>query len=211
VVPRAVIFVGPSLRTRGPIHPDLCFEAPAVRGDLDRAADRGVAWIGLVDGELFQRAAVTPREVRAVAARGVRLWGAASVGALRAVECPDAMTGIGRVFEAYRDGRLVGDDEVAMTYDRETYAVVASPLVNIRAAFAAGVVAGWWPRAAAERAVAAVQRLPFHARDRAAILAAASAAQLPRERVLQVLADPANDVKTADARLLVEMLERALG
>jgi len=89
--------------------------------------------------------------------------------------------------------------------------VVAHPLVNVRAAMAFGVARGWWPADAADRALAALHRLPFHARDRSAILAAASLAQLSRARVLDALADPANDVKAADARLLVETLERALG
>ena len=47
-------------------------------------------------------------------AAGTQVFGAASMGALRAAElAPFGMIGVGAIFAAYRDGRLTGDDEVA--------------------------------------------------------------------------------------------------
>src|SRR5688572_32760283 len=48
---------------------------------------------------------------------GVRVFGAASMGALRAAELqPFGMIGVGQVFQAYRRGHLTDDDEVAVAH-----------------------------------------------------------------------------------------------
>ena len=86
-----------------------------------------------MDGDLHLRPAVSPREIREVADVGnVRLFGAASLGALRAVDCPAAIVGIGEVYAAFRDGTLASDDEVVGTYDPRTLRTIAWPLVNVR-------------------------------------------------------------------------------
>ncbi len=55
------------------------------------------------------------------------------MGALRAAETYSfGMIGVGEVFRMFRDGVLDGDDEVALAYDRESYAHYSEPLVNIR-------------------------------------------------------------------------------
>lgn len=207
---RALIFVGPSLRFPHDgvwaLPALLDIAPPALRGDLLAAADRGYESIGLVDGELLQRSTVTPNEVREVARRGVRLWGAASVGALRAVECGESMTGIGEIFAAYRAGVLTGDDEVAMTYEPVTYAAVAHPLVNVRAALRLGVVAGWWSDDGARATIADVKGLAFYDRTRTAILEAARRHALSAEHVRRALEDDAADLKRRDAVALCRVM-----
>ena len=206
---RGLVFVGPSLHARSVSIAGLELAPPAVRGDLLRAADRGARRIGLVDGELFQRATITPGEVRAVAARGVRIWGAASVGALRAVECPESMTGVGEVYVGFRDGSLIGDDEVALTYDPQTYAPVAYPLVNLRAAARIGAEAGWWTAAAAAAMIDLLRARPFYDRTLTAIAEAAARSSMSLERFRHALADPASDVKGRDAALLCRVVMTA--
>lgn len=82
-------------------------------------------------------------------AQGIYVYGSASIGALRAAELYSfGMTGIGRVFAAYRDAILVDDDEVAVLHGPEElgYPAVTEAMVNIRAtldqAVAEGVTAG---------------------------------------------------------------------
>ena len=48
--------------------------------------------------------------------QGIHVFGSASMGALRAELCPFGMVGVGRIFEAYRDGELEDDDEVAVIH-----------------------------------------------------------------------------------------------
>jgi hypothetical protein len=66
---------------------------------------------------------------------GIRVFGASSMGALRAAELmPFGMTGIGEIFEAYRSGELEDDDEVAVAHGDETtgYRCVSEAMINIR-------------------------------------------------------------------------------
>jgi hypothetical protein len=67
---------------------------------------------------------------------GIHVYGSASIGALRAAELhPFGMTGVGRIFAAYRDGILTDDDEVAVLHGPKElgYPPVTEAMVNIRA------------------------------------------------------------------------------
>ncbi|MCS0634994.1 TfuA domain-containing protein [Streptomyces sp. LP05-1] len=76
--------------------------------------------------------------------------GAASIGALRAVElAPFGMLGVGRVHAAYARGEITGDDEVAVGQAPDgDYEALTWPLVNLRhvleLAREAGVLDGEW-------------------------------------------------------------------
>jgi len=105
---------------------------PAKRGDLSRAAREGARVIGLIDGVFDLTLAVTPAEVHDAAACGVELYGGASMGALRACECPQSMQGVGEIWAAYVAGDIRDDDEVAMTFMPGSYEVIAYPLVQVR-------------------------------------------------------------------------------
>lgn len=122
----AVIFTGPTL-PRAEVEALLggIVMPPARQGDLWRAvrAYRPVA-IGLIDGVFFHEPAVWHREILWALAQGVHVFGAGSMGALRAAELtPFGMQGVGKVFKAFRDGIWPGfsepfedDDEVAVVH-----------------------------------------------------------------------------------------------
>ncbi|WP_415281792.1 TfuA-like protein [Candidatus Nitrososphaera sp. FF02] len=134
---RPVIFLGPSLSHEKArrILPDADFRPPAKKGDLLRlAASPDVSMVGLVDGVFLQDYPPTPIEVYQLARRdGVLLAGAASLGALRAVELEKfGMVGIGRVFELYKSGRLDADDEVAVTFADGDFHLQSEAMVDIR-------------------------------------------------------------------------------
>ena len=77
-------------------------------------------------------------------AQGIHVYGAASIGALRAAELDVfGMRGIGRIYEDFRDGVLEDDDEVAVLHGPEElgYPPVTEAMVNIRATFAGRVQA----------------------------------------------------------------------
>lgn len=199
-----MIFVGPSL-LEPPAREGIGYLPPARRGDVRRAFEQGTSILGLVDGLLVTELAVTPTELREVARRGAIVLGAASLGALRAVECPDAVTGIGEVFEAFRDGVLTDDDEVVGTF-AEGYAPVARPLVVLRDLLAQAVRAGEIASAGRDALVEAVRALPFDERTDAAVLALAKDL-LGREaqaRLAAVLRSRTRDVKQRDVLALIE-------
>ncbi len=135
---KPVIFLGPSLghdKARK-IFPDAEYLPPAKKGDLLRlATDTAVNKVGLVDGVFLQDYPPTPIEVYQLARKeGVILAGAASLGALRAVELEKfGMVGIGRVFELYKSGRINADDEVAVTFAQGgDYELQSEAMIDIR-------------------------------------------------------------------------------
>lgn len=199
---RAVIFVGPSLPGPRPAAPGLAYAPPAKRGDLLAAARAGAAVIGLVDGVFHQELAVTPREVRDAAATGARLLGAASLGALRACDCPGDMAGIGAVYEAFRDGVLTGDDEVAGTFVEDSYATVAYPLVHVRGALALARARDLVSVDAARGFLEAVAALSFEQRTLTTLTDLATS-HVGRMDLASLLREPDADVKACDARALI--------
>ncbi len=157
-----VVYLGPSLSPKVAEHL-LCAQylPPICRGDLARLPEH-VRFVGIVDGEFFQRLAVSPKEVLAVLQRGVKVFGASSMGALRAVETEMFGTiGLGEVFAMFRDGVLDGDDEVALVYEPETYRKLSEPLVNLRAAVRQSVAAGVICDAHAVRLIAEMKATYF--------------------------------------------------
>ena len=63
------------------------------------------------------------------------MFGAASMGALRAAELAAfGMEGVGAIFEAFREGVLEDDDEVAVIHGPAEfgYPVLSEAMVNIR-------------------------------------------------------------------------------
>ena len=138
---RAVIFAGPSLPPR--LRPDdarLAWRPPVRQGDVYRAALARPAIIGVIDGYFEVTPTVWHKEILWAMQAGIHVYGAASIGALRAAEL-DAfgMRGVGRVYEDFRDGVLQDDDEVAVLHGPEElgYPPLTEAMVNIRATFEA--------------------------------------------------------------------------
>jgi hypothetical protein len=134
---KPVIFLGPSLsHEKARKIFDADYRPPAKKGDFLRlAADPNVRMIGFVDGVFLQDYPPTPIEVYQLARKeGVILAGAASLGALRAVELEKfGMVGIGKIFELYKSGRVDADDEVAVTFVPEgEYRLQSEALIDIR-------------------------------------------------------------------------------
>lgn len=134
----AVVFLGSSLdieqaRTQAPT---LELRPPARRGDVYRAVSQGATIVGIVDGELDQALPVWHKELLWALRQGVQLFGAASMGALRAVELePFGMVGLGRVFEWYQSSLLEDDDEVVVAHATAEgrYRPLSEAMVNVRA------------------------------------------------------------------------------
>lgn len=115
---KPVIFAGPSIH--GIARDRLSgfdLRGPAASGDIFDAVRQGARVIGLIDGLYGDCAAVWHKEILHALSAGVTVLGAASMGALRAAECAAfGMTGIGEIFEAYRDGQRFSDADVAVSH-----------------------------------------------------------------------------------------------
>jgi hypothetical protein len=143
-----VIFVGPTLpATEAQRHLDATYLPPASQGDVFRASKEKPFAIGIIDGYFDRVPAVWHKEILWAMAQGIHVFGAASMGALRAAELTRyGMKGVGAIYEAFHSGALEDDDEVAVAHGdaNEGYRAVSEAMVNIRAtlhhARAAGAV-----------------------------------------------------------------------
>ncbi len=132
-----VIFVGPSLPDAETFADDtMVIRPPASQGDVVRALENGATAIGLVDGQFEFVAPVWHKELLFALSQGVPVLGAASMGALRAVECQAyGMVGIGRIFGDYASGLREEDADVALLHGPAElgYPPLSVPLVNVDA------------------------------------------------------------------------------
>jgi hypothetical protein len=115
---------------------DAVYLPPVSQGDVYRCALHRPRAIGIVDGFFELVPAVWHKEILWAMKEGVAVFGAASMGALRAAELePFGMVGVGAVFEAFRDGVLEDDDEVAVRHAPPDmgYLAGSDAMVNIRA------------------------------------------------------------------------------
>ncbi|HSB72511.1 MAG TPA: TfuA-like protein [Candidatus Methylomirabilis sp.] len=139
------IFTGPTLSPEeGRAELDATYLPPVSQGDVYRASLDHPQAIGIIDGYFECVPAVWHKEILWAMTEGIHVYGSASMGALRAVELAAfGMEGVGAVFEAYRDGMLEDDDEVAVAHGpAETgYRPVSVAMVNIRFTLSAALKA----------------------------------------------------------------------
>lgn len=145
-----VVFTGPTLPAKDARqHLQADYRPPAAIGDVYKAALTRPFAIGIIDGYYETTPSIWHKEVLWALKQGIHVYGAASMGALRAAELAHfGMTGVGKVFEAYRDGLIEDDDEVAVLHSPAAmgYLQITEAMVNIRAtlvhAAAANVIDG---------------------------------------------------------------------
>ncbi|ARX85496.1 hypothetical protein SMD44_04960 [Streptomyces alboflavus] len=182
-------------------------------GDLFDPAIADTDTVVVLDGAWHQKPAARHKEFLALLARGVRVIGGASLGAIRAAELqPFGMTGVGAVFRAYLQGEIEGDDEVAVGQAPDgDMRALTWPVVNLRHVLKLAVCEGVVTAQAAEHLLAALRAVYYSERTTAALRAVCRAHHtdqfggwLDERRA----ADPHfGDIKQADA---VEALEVAL-
>lgn len=188
-----VLFTGPSLPPAEllalpglPEPPELRVLPPAAQGDVYRAARERPWGIGIVDGFFEHVPSIWHKEILWAMSEGIHVFGAASMGALRAAELADfGMVGVGWIFEQYRAGALIADDEVALMHlpAEHGYRRVSEALVDMRATAGAAVRSGICEPALAERLIDLARARFYPERTWPAVLADARAAQEePRAR-----------------------------
>jgi hypothetical protein len=179
----AVIFVGPSLppNARLNLGSGIDWRPPVRQGELYRAALGRPAVIGVIDGYFEVTPTVWHKEILWAMTEGIHVFGAASIGALRAAELDVfGMKGIGRIYEDYRDGVLEDDDEVAVLHGPAElgYPPLTEAMVNIRATLAAAISASIVSAALAAELTAIAKSLLYKERTYGAMLDGAAKAGL---------------------------------
>lgn len=207
-----VVFLGPSLpRAQAEkLHPQAVFLPPVAQGDVLWALrEYQPTAVGIIDGVFRQSLSVWHKEILAVLADGVRVYGAASMGALRAAECADfGMIGVGEIFRQYHTGLLTRDDEVAVAYSQEDgeYQLRSEPMVNLRSQLQGAVEAQILPAVAAAQLTELAQSWYFPERTWPRLLAAACLPPEQQQALAEFVRNCDIDVKAADARRLLERM-----
>ena len=213
---RTVVFLGPSLEPDKALeHLQAHYLAPIRRGDLPAVIADGARSVGIVDGEFGQSLAVSVMEVRSALRQGVRIWGAASMGALRAAECHSmGMIGVGWIFQKYVEGFLRADDEVALLFDPVSRRATTIPLVNVRWSLQIATEEGLIPKESASTLIELARRVRFTDRTYESLLQASADSTFNKE--MQTLVefmkhDPLRtDRKRLDALLLLETMQTSI-
>lgn len=164
-----VVFAGPSLPPEARAgFGEVTWLPPAAGGDVAALRLGPPACLCLIDGLFETRPAPWHKELMLLMAAGTRVFGAASMGALRAAELDrHGMIGIGAIYRSFRTGLLAGDDEVALIHatERLDWAPLTVPLVEVRATLVAACRDGLLDPAHARRLRKAAAEQHFSDRD----------------------------------------------
>ena len=115
---------------------EVIYKRPIQRGDLGSALKERPDIIAIIDGVFHQSSAVGHKEILNVMKSGVKVYGASSMGALRASELDTlGMVGVGYVYTQYATGEVDSDDDVAVMLDSETLEALSVPLINMKYVF----------------------------------------------------------------------------
>ncbi len=204
-----VVFAGPTVAA-AEIRDRLACTVlpPAAVGDVLRAVHGTPRAIGLIDGVFERVLPVWHKEILWALSRGVHVFGAASMGALRAAELHAfGMVGVGRIFQGYRDGELEADDEVAVLHGpvEVGFAAVTEALVNVRATVEHARSQAALDKPEAHRVLAAARAVHYRERTWETVLAQLGEPALVA-RLRDWLRDGRIDQKRIDALALVEHL-----
>lgn len=136
-----LIYLGPSLplAQAQSILPDARYLPPIQCGDILAAMRLQPKIIAIIDGYFDHCAAVWHKEILLAMQKGIQVFGACSMGALRAAELTTfGMIGIGKIYQDYHLGLCNDDDEVAVLHspERFAYQALTDAMVNIRATVA---------------------------------------------------------------------------
>jgi hypothetical protein len=210
---KILVFTGPSLPVAEAAKElEATYLPPVSEGDIYRAVVGGPVAIGIVDGFFETVPSVWHKEILFALRQGIHVFGSASMGALRAAElAPFGMEGVGAIFEAYRDGLLEDDDEVAVVHGPAEigYPLLSEAMVNIRRtlsdAYSADVI-GEVTRAELEQIA---KSTPYRNRTYAEVLRCADRFHLPKDELDQFrawLLEGRYDQKREDALLMLRVM-----
>ena len=212
-----IVFVGPTLRREEVVADDVVCLPPVAQGDVYRAAQRRPRAIGIIDGYFSGAPSVWHKEILWALSEGIAVFGSASMGALRAAELHGfGMQGVGRIFEAFRDGVLEDDDEVAVIHGpaEAGFVPLAEPMVNIRATLDSAEGGGVLSAPSRRALEAFAKSLFFPRRSWSALLEAAGALGVPQdetEALARWLPQGRIDQKRADALAMLAAMRRSAG
>jgi hypothetical protein len=203
----AIVFAGPSIYGfDAALLGDIEIRPPAACGDILLACRDNAARIGLIDGIFESGPSAWHKEILFALSAGIEVFGAASMGALRAAECHHfGMQGVGSIFEQYRSGRRSADSDVAVLHapPELDHRPLTVALVDVDATISRpSVSALLTPKEAASLSDAAT-KMHFKERTWPRVLEAAQIVGPRRDAVLDAVRSHGVSQKAIDAKELI--------
>ena len=166
--------------------------------------------IAIIDGVFHQNSAVGHKEILNAMNRGIEVYGASSMGALRASELDSlGMTGIGYVYNQYASGEVDSDDDVAVMLDSESLEALSEPLINMKYVFTNAVSKGIITEDEKDELLEISKRTFYPQRNYAKTLSQSSLSESEKDELIDFIRT-SPDIKKEDAKELLENIKNSI-
>lgn len=189
---------------------EVIYKRPIKRGDLSLALKEHPDIIAIIDGVFHQNSAVGHKEILNVLKSGIKVYGASSMGALRASELDSlGMIGIGYVYEQYASDKVDSDDDVAVMLDSETLEALSEPLINMNYVFENAVGENIITQDEKEELSKIAKETFYPQRNYAQTLAKSNLSSDKKDKLIDFIRE-SPDIKKEDAKKLLNHIKEEL-
>ena len=187
---------------------EVIYKRPIKRGDLKEALKEKPDIIGIIDGVFHQNSAVGHREILEVINNGIKVYGASSMGALRASELDVlGMIGVGYCYNEYTSGNVESDDDVAVMLDSDTLKALSIPLISMDYVFKNAVNKNIITQKQKDDLIAIAKKTYYPKRNYAQTLKESNLDDEIKEKLIDFIR-LSKDIKKEDAILLLETIKK---
>lgn len=189
---------------------EVIYKRPIQRGNLSLALKENPDIIAIIDGVFHQNSAVGHKEILNAINKGVNVYGASSMGALRASELDSlGMIGVGYCYRQYASGNVDSDDEVAVMLDGESLEALSVPLISMRYVFDNATDENIIDESEKEELLNIAKKTFYPKRNYADTLAKSSLDNDKKEKLVDFIRQ-SKDIKKEDAKELLLLIKSEL-
>lgn len=190
---------------------EVIYKKPIKRGDLNHALKENPDIIAIIDGVFHQNSAVGHKEILKVMNNGIKVYGASSMGALRASELDTlGMTGVGYVYSQYATGKVDSDDDVAVMLDGDTLEALSEPLINMDYIFSNAVSENIIDESEKDELMKIAKSTYYPQRNYAQTLHKSGLSDDKKGKLINFIRQ-SPDIKKEDAKELLENIKNEIG
>lgn len=190
---------------------EVIYKKPIQRGDLGSAIKENPDIIAIIDGVFHQNSAVGHKEILGVMNKGIKVYGASSMGALRASELDTlGMIGVGYVYGQYATGKVDSDDDVAVMLDADTLEALSEPLINMDYVFSNAVSENIIDESEKDELIKIAKDTYYPQRNYAQTLSKSGLSDDKKGNLIDFIRQ-SPDIKKEDAKELLETINNEIG
>lgn len=189
---------------------EVIYKRPIQRGDLNLALKENPDIIAIIDGVFHQNSAVGHKEILKVMKSGVKVFGASSMGALRASELDSlGMIGVGYCYNQYASGAIDSDDDVAVMLDSESLEALSVPLISMNYVFENAVCENILTESEREELSSIAKETFYPKRNYAQTLSESSLSDDKKAKLIDFIRE-SEDIKKSDAVELLNYIKNCI-